>query len=120
MSEILIDTSCTPWPGGVAPLTAGEAEQLHAQAQDWALRDDAHRLEREFRFHNFRDALDFAVEVGAIAEAERHYPDISFGWGYARVSLQTKKIGGLHESDFIMASKIDHAFDRISLIGIAL
>jgi Pterin 4 alpha carbinolamine dehydratase len=28
---------------------------------------------------------------------------ISFGWGYATVSLHTKKIKGLHENDFIMA-----------------
>jgi pterin-4a-carbinolamine dehydratase len=30
----------------------------------------------------------------------------TFGWGYATVSLNTKKIKGLHENDFIMASKI--------------
>ena len=34
-------------------------------------------------------------------------PDIRFGWGYATVSLQTKKIKGLHENDFIMAAKLD-------------
>ena len=27
-----------------------------------------------------------------------HHPNISFGWGNATVSLQTKKIKGLHES----------------------
>jgi 4a-hydroxytetrahydrobiopterin dehydratase len=46
-------------------------------------------------------------EVGKLAEAEGHHPDINLGWGYAIVSLQTKKIKGLHENDFIMASKID-------------
>ena len=30
-----------------------------------------------------------------------------FGWGYATVNLQTKKIKGLHENDFILAAKID-------------
>ena len=45
--------------------------------------------------------------VGELAETEGHHPDISFGWGYATVSLSTKKIKGLHENDFIMASKID-------------
>jgi 4a-hydroxytetrahydrobiopterin dehydratase len=39
-------------------------------------------------------------------------PDISFGWGRATVSLSTKKIKGLHENDFIMASKIDRMADR--------
>jgi 4a-hydroxytetrahydrobiopterin dehydratase len=33
-------------------------------------------------------------------------------WGYATVSLSTKKIKGLHENDFIMASKIDRVLDR--------
>jgi 4a-hydroxytetrahydrobiopterin dehydratase len=43
---------------------------------------------------------------------EGHYPDVSFGWGRAIVSLSTKKIKGLHENDFIMASKIDRVLDR--------
>ena len=33
--------------------------------------------------------------------------DGTFGWGYATVSLRTKKIKGLHENDFIMAAKLD-------------
>jgi hypothetical protein len=56
--------------------------------------------------------MGFFVEVGELAETEGHHPDISFGWGYATVSLNTKKIKGLHENDFIMASKIDRLLDR--------
>jgi 4a-hydroxytetrahydrobiopterin dehydratase len=37
---------------------------------------------------------------------------IGVGWGHATVSLSTKKIKGLHENDFIMASKIDRLLDR--------
>ena len=36
-----------------------------------------------------------------------YHPNVCFGWGYATVSLQTKKIKGLHENDFIMAAKLD-------------
>ena len=64
-------------------------------------------MERMYRFGNFREALAFADRVGALAESEGHHPDICLGWGYAKVSLQTKKIKGLHENDFIMAAKID-------------
>jgi 4a-hydroxytetrahydrobiopterin dehydratase len=105
--EALGEKSCTPCRGGVPPLTPKEAESLRGQAPDWALHDDAHRIERAFRFGNFREALKFVDEVGKLAEAEGHHPDINFGWGYAIVSLQTKKIKGLHENDFIMAAKID-------------
>ena len=74
---------------------------------DWQAVDDARRIERHFRFTNFGKALDFVNRVGVIAEDEGHHPDIRFGWGYADISLQTHKIGGLHENDFILAAKID-------------
>ena len=107
MSEVLIEKTCTPCRGGVPPLAREEAERFHAQAPEWQLLDDAHRIERTFRLRNFREALSFVQQVGELAESEGHHPDVSFGWGYATVSLRTKKIKGLHENDFIMAAKID-------------
>jgi 4a-hydroxytetrahydrobiopterin dehydratase len=114
MSETLVNKTCTPCRGGIPPLAREQAELLHAQAPDWQLPDDAHHIERSFRFRNFREALTFVQEVGELAEAEGHHPNINFGWGNATVSLQTKKIKGLHENDFIMAAKIDRIFSRSS------
>jgi 4a-hydroxytetrahydrobiopterin dehydratase len=111
MTESLAETR-TPCHGGVPPLPRDEAQRFQAQAPDWELRDDARRIERIFRFRNFREALAFVQQVGELAESEGHQPDISFGWGHATVSLSTKKIKGLHENDFIMASKIDRMIDR--------
>src|SRR5437660_7867449 len=113
MTEALAAKTCTPCRGGVPPLSRQVAERFHNEAGDWALHDDAQRIERTFRFRNFREALDFVGRVGELAEAEGHHPDINFGWGYATVSLQTKKIKGLHENDFIMASKIDRIYDQV-------
>ena len=112
MIQALAEKTCTPCRGGVPPLTRDEAEHLQAQASNWELADDAHRIERRFRFRNFQEAFAFVQKVGELAETEGHHPDISFGWGYASVSLQTKKIKGLHENDFIMAAKINQALDR--------
>jgi 4a-hydroxytetrahydrobiopterin dehydratase len=112
MTETLANKTCTPCRGGVPPLTRDQAERLNMQATDWQLVDDARRIERNFRFKNFREALSFVQEVGELAEAEGHHPNISFGWGNATVSLQTKKIKGLNENDFIMAVKIDQLFAR--------
>ena len=114
MTEALAEKTCAPCRGGIPPLTRDEAQRLRAQAPDWQLADDAHRIERTFRSRNFRESLTFVQEVGELAETEGHHPDISFGWGYATVSLSTKKIKGLHENDFIMATKIDRIFDRSS------
>jgi 4a-hydroxytetrahydrobiopterin dehydratase len=107
MSEALATKTCTPCRGGIPPLTHDEALQFQAQAPDWELVDEAHGIVRSFRFRNFREALAFVAQVAELAEIEGHHPDISFGWGYATISLSTKKIKGLHENDFIMASKID-------------
>ena len=107
MTTNLAEKTCTPCRGGVPPLTAQEADTLRGQAPEWALLDDARRIERTFRFRDFREALTFVQRVGELAEAQGHHPDIGFGWGYATVSLRTKKIKGLHENDFIMAAKID-------------
>ena len=105
MSDDLSSKTCTPCRGGVPPLSRAEAEGFLVQAPGWALVDDGRRIERSFRFKDFQEAMDFVAEVGNLAESEGHHPDISFGWGRAKVSWQTKKINGLHENDFIMAAK---------------
>jgi len=107
MTATLAEKTCTPCRGGIPPLTPQEAETYHVQAPEWALRDETTRIERTYRFRNFAEAFAFAQKAGELAEAEAHHPDISFGWGYATVSLRTKKIKGLHENDFIMAVKLD-------------
>jgi 4a-hydroxytetrahydrobiopterin dehydratase len=113
MSTMLAEGACTPCRGGVPPLTAEEARRYLAQVTDWTLLDDGRKIERTYRFENFREALGFVQRAGELAEAQGHHPDIAFGWGYATVSLQTKKIKGLHENDFIMAAKLD----RIATAG---
>jgi 4a-hydroxytetrahydrobiopterin dehydratase len=107
MSTELAEKTCTPCRGGIPALTSEEAQRYLAQAQNWALLDDGRKIERTYRFKDFREALGFVAQAGALAEAEGHHPDIAFGWGYATISLQTKKIKGLHENDFIMAVKLD-------------
>ena len=117
MPEDLSSKTCTPCRGGIPPLTAAAAKDYSSQAPGWDLKDDAHRLERSFKFRNFKEALDFVTRVGELSEREGHHPDISFGWGSATVSWQTKKIKGLHENDFIMAAKTNALADAHSSAG---
>jgi len=110
MVDTLAAKTCTPCKGGIPPLTPQEVERLQSQVAHWEVRDAARRIERKYRFRNFAEALHFVEQVGKVSEAQGHHPDVSFGWGYATVSLQTKKIKGLHENDFILAAKIDQLF----------
>ena len=92
-------------------MSEADAGRYLEQVPDWDLLDQGTRIERTFKFRNFGQALEFVQRVGRLAEEEGHHPDITFGWGYARVSLNTHKIKGLHENDFIMAAKIDDLAD---------
>jgi 4a-hydroxytetrahydrobiopterin dehydratase len=116
-SSSLVSKSCTPCRGGIPPLTIDEIETHRRQTPEWAVRDEGHRIERSYRFKNFAQAFTFVKRAGDLAEEEAHHPDITFGWGYATVSLQTKKIKGLHENDFIMAAKLDQIADGLDLTG---
>lgn len=103
----LKDNTCVPCQGGVEPLSEEEAGNLLTQAPEWELIEHATKIRRTFEHPTFMAALDFATEVGELAEVENHHPDICFGWGYCTVTFYTHKIGGLHMNDFIMAAKVN-------------
>ena len=88
-------------------MTRAEAQSYLSETPKWRLGENATQIDREFSFTDFKAALGFVDKVGALAEKEGHHPDITFGWGYAKVVLYTHKIHGLHQNDFIMAAKID-------------
>ena len=67
-------------------------------------------LQKKFNLKIFGKSK-FINEVGNISEEEGHHPDISFGWGYAKIEITTHAIEGLSENDFILASKIDKKFN---------
>jgi 4a-hydroxytetrahydrobiopterin dehydratase len=105
--EKLVDSRCVPCQGGVEPLKADAVEAYKKQlSPDWQVIDN-HHLQREYTFKNFRQALEFVTKVGALAETQGHHPDIYLSWGKVKISLWTHRIDGLHENDFILASKID-------------
>ena len=104
--EELASRSCVPCHGGTPRLGADEIAEYMKQLREWKA-VAGHHLVKEHKFPNFAAALEFVNRVGAVAEGEGHHPDISFGWGYARIEIYTHAIDGLSESDFILAAKID-------------
>ena len=102
----LANRNCVPCRGDTPPLKGEELEGLRQQVPDWEVVEE-HHLRRAFKFKNFREALGFVNRVGELAEEQGHHPDISFGWGYAEVTVFTHKIDGLTESDFVFAAKVD-------------
>ena len=104
--------SCVACRGGVPTLTDAEIADLLPQVPEWKVAEvnGLKRIEREYRFKDFRQALDFTVEVGELAEREGHHPDVHLSWGRVRVETWTHKINGLHHNDFILAAKTDELY----------
>jgi len=98
---------CVPCEGGLSPLTPDQAQAFLKDVPGWELKENSTKIERKFKFKNFVQALEFVNKVGQVAESENHHPDITFGWGYADITLFTHAIKGLHENDFIVAAKIN-------------
>ncbi len=56
---------------------------------------------------DFVAALAFVNEVGALAEARQHHPDIAISWNKVTLRLSTHSAGGLTELDIDLAGAID-------------
>jgi 4a-hydroxytetrahydrobiopterin dehydratase len=72
----------------------------------WAEQGDA--LVRDFEFPDFAAALAFVNEVGRLAEAQGHHPDISVhDWNQVRLTLSTHSAGAITDADRDLAQRID-------------
>lgn len=107
MDSFLSKKKCIPCEGGVKALTFDELEDYKNEVPDWEIMDDGKSIKKRLKFSNFVKSLEFVNKVALIAEEENHHPDIEFGWGYCVITMQTHSVGGLHENDFIVASKIN-------------
>ena len=54
-------------------------------------------LEKNYVFKDFEVSQNFVNKICKISEEEGHHPDISFGWGYVKISITTHAIEGLSE-----------------------
>ena len=108
MSELSQQT-CEACRADAPRISDADLKTLMPKIPDWGVVvvDEIMRLNREFSFKNFEQAMAFSNRVGDIAEAAGHHPAILTEWGKVTVTWWTHKIAGLHANDFIMAAKTD-------------
>ena len=100
----LAHKKCKPCEGGVPPMSTEQALEYLSQVEGWEYR--VNRIQKEFKFKDFREGMEFVNKVAELAEEQGHHPDIYISHNRVRVELWTHAIGGLSENDFIMAAKI--------------
>ena len=108
----LADRECVACTTDDDPLTGRALTDLYEEIDGdvWEIVDE-HHLDGVYEFEDFRDALEFTKEVGELAEAEWHHPDIHLSWGEVEIEMWTHKIDGLYDTDFIMAARMDRIYE---------
>jgi len=69
--------------------------------------DSMYKLQKEFNFEDFDQALKFTNKVGILAEKHNHHPRIILEWGKVNITWWSHSEGGIVDSDFLMADKLD-------------
>ena len=86
-------------------LDEGEIDERLGAATGWERAGD--EIRRSFERADFPAAIAFVVNVGFLAEAANHHPDIDIRWRTVHLALTTHDAGGLTELDFDLAARIN-------------
>jgi 4a-hydroxytetrahydrobiopterin dehydratase len=85
-------------------LTATEIEDVLRAHPEWKLKNG--KLEREWIFKDFVEAIAFVHRVATIAEDADHHPDIDIRYNHVLLALVSHDAGGITERDAIMAGRL--------------
>jgi 4a-hydroxytetrahydrobiopterin dehydratase len=82
-----------------------QALERLAGLQGWTM--DGQEIRRTFVCASFPAAIAFVTQVGFLAEAAAHHPDIDIRWRNVTLALTTHDAGGLTAKDFDLAAAIE-------------
>lgn len=103
----LSQEKCVSCEGGVPPYTAAEiAERLPQINSGWSVVEEK-KIQRNFEFKDFKEAMAFVNKLADIAEAKGHHPDLHIFYNKVMIELWTHAIAGLSINDFILAANAD-------------
>ncbi len=108
----LYELNCVRPSANSPKLTKAEIEAFHSQIPGWMIIElgGEKRIQREFKFNDFAQALSFTNKIGVLAEQQDHHPALLTEWGKVTVTWWTHRVRGLHQNDFIMAAKTDREY----------
>ena len=68
---------------------------------------NGNELHKTFVLATFPAAIAFVTQVGFLAEAAGHHPDIDIRYQRVTLTLTTHDAGGLTAKDFALAAQVD-------------
>ena len=108
MTTKLTDKKCVPCERWMPPLKGEKIKPYLSQLKlAWEVVEEK-KIKYQFKFKDFREAMDFINKVAEIVEKENHHPDMCIYYNKVNITLWTHFISGLHENDFILAAKLEN------------
>ena len=90
----------------MAMLTEKEIKEKLEKLSLWSYENN--QIGKEFKFKDFKSALEFVNKVGEEAEKMNHHPDIFIhSWNKVKLTVSTHSEGGVTEKDFTLAGKVE-------------
>lgn len=80
------------------------AERLE-ELRGWTLRESM--IVKTYKMPSFPAAIAFVTQIGFLAEAVGHHPDIDIRYNKVTLALTTHDAGGLTAKDFDLAAQAD-------------
>jgi 4a-hydroxytetrahydrobiopterin dehydratase len=90
-------------------LNATEIVSRLAKLDGWQLSGDGRdvAIVKTFHFEDYHEVMAFVNAVAFIAHAQDHHPDLSVHYSRCIVRYNTHDAGGLTDTDFAAAAKVD-------------
>jgi 4a-hydroxytetrahydrobiopterin dehydratase len=79
-----------------------------AKLSGWQRTGD--EITKTFSFKNYHETMAFVNATAWISHREDHHPDLEVGYNKCKVRYSTHSVGGLSDSDFNCAAKIESMF----------
>jgi 4a-hydroxytetrahydrobiopterin dehydratase len=91
----------------MAKLNEDEITERMESLAGWTRRGD--ELVKTFKLPGFPAAIAFVTQIGFLAEAAAHHPEIDIRYNKVTLALTTHDAGGLTAKDFALAEAADEA-----------
>lgn len=88
-------------------LSHAQIMQQLPELNAWALDETTGKIYQTLQFDCFASALAFFAQLGALAEAQDHHPEVYSSYTHMKVQLCTHDVGGLSQKDFDLAKAMD-------------
>ena len=107
--EELTEQKCEACRVGAPSVTAEEIKEFQPKVPEWQIVNENNipKLDRVFKFKNFKEAIEFVNKVAEIANKYDHHPDIHIFYNRVLIELTTHEINGISDKDYGVASEME-------------